>query len=114
MWCRTPGGAALLTAFALDEAASLEMRREALETLKVWLAPAPLDRVDGYARTFKPQPIAAGLEPKLGALLALKDPTLKTLGIEIMIAHALKAAPELIAAIVGETSAMRRISWNRC
>jgi putative membrane-bound dehydrogenase-like protein len=101
----TPGGAALLTAFALDEAASLEMRREALETLKVWLAPAPLDRVDGYARTFKPQPIAAGLEPKLGALLALKDPTLKTLGIEIMIAHALKAAPELIAAIVGETSA---------
>jgi len=49
------------------------------------------------------------LEPKLGALLALKDPALKTLGVEIMIAHRLKAAPDLIGAIVADAGAVAEL-----
>lgn len=105
----TAEGAARLADFALDPAAAAAMRREALESLKVWLKPEPLDRVDGYARKFQPQPIAAVLEPKLGALLALKDPALKTLGVEIMIAHRLKAAPDLIGAIVADAGAVAEL-----
>ena len=101
----TPEGAARLLALGLDATADRTMREEALSALQVWPAPEPLDRVDGFARTFKPAAIAEVLSPKLGDLLALTDPGLKTLAIQIMIAHALKAEPEQIAAIVAETKA---------
>lgn len=101
----TPAAAERLLAFALNESAAREMREEALISLRVWRQPPRLDRVDGYARTFAMAPIDAVLTPKLNQLLALKDPGLKTLAIEIMIAHALKAAPEQIAAIVSEKDA---------
>ncbi|MBC7369234.1 MAG: c-type cytochrome, partial [Undibacterium sp.] len=101
----TPEGAARLLSLGLDATADRAMREEALSALQVWRAPEPLDRVDGFARTFKSAPIAAVLSPKLGDLLALTDPGLKTLAIQIMIAHALRAAPEQIAAIVGEAKA---------
>ena len=101
----TPDGAARLLALGLDPKADRALREEALSALQVWNAPEPLDRVDGFARTFNPAPIAAVLTPKLGDLLALDDPGLKTLAIRIMIAHALNAAPEQIAAIVAETRA---------
>lgn len=94
-----------LLAFALNEASPARMRQEALATLRVWRNPPRLDLVDGYARTFKPAAIEAVLAPKLDALLALTDPKLKTLGIEIMIAHALKARAEQIAAIVADATA---------
>ncbi len=101
----TPDGAARLLALGLEATADRAMREEALSALQVWPTPEPLDRVDGYARTFKQAPIAAVLSPKLGDLLALTDPGLKTLAIQIMIAHRLKAEPEQIAAIVGEVKA---------
>ena len=101
----TPAAAARMLALALDAKADRAIREEALSGLQVWNAPEPLDRVDGYARKFSPQSIAAVLTPKLAELLALTDPELKTLAIQIFIAHALKAAPEQIAAIVAETNA---------
>ena len=101
----TPAAAARLLALALDTRADRSLREEALASLRMWNAPEPLDLVDGFARTFKPQPIAAVLTPKLDALLALTDPELKTLAIQIMIAHALRAAPAQIATIVAETAA---------
>jgi quinoprotein glucose dehydrogenase len=101
----TPESAARLLTFGLDAKADRTMREEALSALQVWLTPEPLDRVDGHARTFKSAPIVDVLTPKLGDLLALDDPGLKTLAIQIMIAHSLKAAPEQIAAIVAETKA---------
>ncbi|MEI6053283.1 MAG: c-type cytochrome, partial [Opitutaceae bacterium] len=101
----TPEAAARLLALALDARAERSIREEALASLRMWSAPEPLDLVDGFARTFKPQPIAAVLTPQLDALLALTDPELKTLAIQIMIAHALSAAPAQIAAIVAETAA---------
>lgn len=101
----TPAAAARLLDYALDAGVDRAMREEALVSLQVWLQPAPLDRVDGYARIFKPAAVAGVLAPKLDALLALADPGLKALAIQIMIAHALPAAPAQIAAIVADTAA---------
>ncbi len=101
----TAATAARLLAFALNEAAPPEMRREALTTLRIWRSPPRLDRVDGYARTIKAAAIEGVLALHLDRLLALTDPELKTLAIEIMIAHGLKAGADQIAVIVGETMA---------
>ncbi|MBL9199068.1 MAG: c-type cytochrome [Opitutaceae bacterium] len=91
--------------FALRETSPKPMRAEALNALKLWALPPRLDLVDGCARTFRPAKIESVLTPRLDALLALTDPALKTLAIEIMVAHALRAAPAQIAAIVGESRA---------
>ncbi len=101
----TPAAAGRLLAFALDTKRPREMRLEALTSLRVWNQPPPLDRVDGRARKFSPAPVRDILEPKLPALLAIEDPALKTLAIEIMIVHALKAGAEQIAAIVNDAKA---------
>ncbi len=101
----TTEAAARLLAFALDGSHPQRMRQEALETLRVWKNPPRLDLVDGRARTFAPAAIDGVLTPRLEALLALEDPVLKTLGIEIMVAHALKAGAEQIAAIVADGKA---------
>ncbi|MEY2881425.1 MAG: hypothetical protein RLZZ15_3805, partial [Verrucomicrobiota bacterium] len=101
----TPEAAARLVVFALDGASPRALRAEALNALKVWNTPPRLDLVDGRARKFSPQPIASVLAPQLDALLALTDPGLKTLGIEIMVAHALKAGVAQIAAIVADGAA---------
>lgn len=101
----TPEAAGRLLACALDGTRSAEMRREALVSLRVWNEPSPLDRVDGRARKFNPAPVRAVLEPKLDALLALTDPNHKTLVIEIMIAHSLRAGASQMAGIVNDPKA---------
>ncbi|MBL9188759.1 MAG: HEAT repeat domain-containing protein [Opitutaceae bacterium] len=101
----TAADAGRVLAFALNEAAPRDQRIEALTALKVWANPPRLDLVDGWARTFDPQRIEGVLAQRLDALLALADPGLKTLAIEIMVAHSLKAAPAQIAAIVAEAKA---------
>ncbi len=97
--------AARVLSYALDENAPRAMREEALVTLRAWKNPPRLDRVDGCARTFQPTAIDRVLTPQLDRLLALADPGLKTLAVEIMIAHALKAGVGQIAAIVGDAKA---------
>jgi len=101
----TPDAAGRLLACALDGARSTELRREALMSLRVWNEPPSLDRVDGRARKFKSTPVRDVLEPKLDALLAFTDPTLKTLAIEIMIAHSLRAGATQMAGIVNDAKA---------
>ena len=101
----TAEAAARVTEFALNETAPRQMREEALVALRAWKNPPRLDLVDGWARTFQPVAIDAVLTPKLDRLLALADPGLKTLAIEIMIAHALKAAPGQMVAIVSDVKA---------
>lgn len=101
----TPEAAARLLTFALDGGAPAAMREEALRTLKLWKNPPRLDLVDGYGRELKPAAIDRVLTAKLDALLALTEPTLKTLAIEIMIAHVLKAGAAQIAAIVTDEKA---------
>lgn len=75
----TRAAAGRLVAFALDGAQPVAMRQEALMALRAWKSPPPLDRVDGRARKFSPATVRDVLEPKIGALLALADPALKTL-----------------------------------
>lgn len=101
----TPDAAKRLLDFALDETADREMRSEALITLRTWPQPPPLDRVDGYARTIKTKPVVDVIQPELPELLALKDAGLKTLAIEIMLAHSVPAEAGQIAAIVADAQA---------
>jgi quinoprotein glucose dehydrogenase len=101
----TPASAARLLDYALSESSPRAMREAAFETLKAWREPPRLDLVDGRARKLQPAAIDAVLTPKLDALLALADPQLKTLAVEIMIAHGLKARTEQLATIVADDSA---------
>lgn len=96
----TPAAATKLLTFALNESTPKPMREEALATLRMWPQPPRLDPVDGYARKFKPAAIEAVLTPQLDRLLALSDAGLKTIAVEIMIAHHLKAGADQLAAIV--------------
>ncbi|HEX2100658.1 MAG TPA: PVC-type heme-binding CxxCH protein, partial [Candidatus Synoicihabitans sp.] len=101
----TAAAAARLREYGLMEEAPQESRQEALTLLRLWNEPPPLDRVDGYARQVQPMPIRDVLAPRLDALLALGDPTLKTLAIELMIAHALEPTPAQIDLIVADARA---------
>jgi putative membrane-bound dehydrogenase-like protein len=101
----TPEAASRLLQTGLDANARPELRTTALTALKVWNTPPPLDLVDGYARKFTPAAIVSVLTPRLADLLALTDPALRTLAIEIMIAHQLPAAPDQVAAIVTNPAA---------
>ena len=94
-----------VAAYGLDEAAPPSLRAEALGALKVWRNPPPLDLVDGWARRFSPAPAAGVLAPRLPALLSLRAAELKSLAIEVMIAHELRPAPAAGAAIVADGAA---------
>ncbi len=94
-----------LIAIAIDASAKKETRAEALAVLLTWKTPPRLDRADGYARKFAPAPIEAALTAKLDPLLALTDAGLKTIAVQIVIAHSLKAKPEQIAGIVADETA---------
>jgi putative heme-binding domain-containing protein len=101
----TPESAARLADYAMDQAAPVAMRREALESLLVWDAPPRLDRVDGYARTYQPQPIHDVLQSRLDRLLALSEPDLKTLGVKLMVTQELDATAAQMAAILADSTA---------
>lgn len=101
----TVAAAARLAAYALDAGASVAHRAAALDALRAWPAPSRLDVVDGCARTFHPQPIAAQLTPRLAELLALREPQLKSLAIRIMIAHSLPASADQMVAIITDSGA---------
>jgi quinoprotein glucose dehydrogenase len=101
----SPEAAQRLLAFALDDGADREMRSEALISLRDWPKPPPLDRVDGYARTLKTVPVDHVIQSELPKLLALQDGGLKTVGIEIMLAHSVRAEADQIAAIVADAQA---------
>lgn len=101
----TAESAARLVEFALNPSAPRALRIEALSCLQIWKSPEPVDRVDGHARRYAPVSIVDVLTPKLDGLLALIDPVLKSLGIEIMIAHSLKTGAARTAAIVADSDA---------
>ncbi len=101
----TAEAAARLADFALASAAPSAMRREALESLLVWNEPPRLDRVDGWARTYTPQPIRDVLESRLAGLLALTGADLKTLAVKLMVSQELNATAAQMASILADTSA---------
>jgi quinoprotein glucose dehydrogenase len=66
----------LVAEYAADNSKDPAMRLEALDALATWKEPAPLDRVDGRRRYFKPRPIAEVAKTVRGfleGLLASKD-----------------------------------------
>ncbi|MBP7143465.1 MAG: c-type cytochrome, partial [Opitutaceae bacterium] len=101
----TVESAARLLAYSLNDSVPLDYRTEALDALRMWQDPPALDLVDGCARTFRMRPIAGLLSSRLGELLAIRQPALKSLGIRIMIAFSLEASPDQIAAIVMDDGA---------
>ena len=97
--------AADILTLALNPAAPLKFRAEALGCLLEWKAAPRLDRVDGYARKLQPAPIEEILAPKLNTLLALAETELRQPAVEILIAYSLKADPRLVAAIISDSAA---------
>ncbi len=101
----TEDAADRLLAYSLDESAPSAYREVALNALCIWPNPPRLDLVDGCARTFHTRPIANLISKRLGELLAIGQPALKSLAIRIMIAHSLSASPEQSASIVMDAAA---------
>lgn len=65
--------ASRLAAYAIHASAPAAMREEALQSLSTWLAPAPLDRVEGRYRPVSPRPaseLKSALDASASALLA--------------------------------------------
>lgn len=101
-------GAERVVGYALREDASLPLRNEALTLLTLWCAPPPLDRADGRAYKLDARDehaIAEVLRPHLDQLLALKEPDLKTLAIQILITYKLPVEAPIAAAAVMEAGA---------
>ncbi|NBV85345.1 MAG: heme-binding protein, partial [Verrucomicrobia bacterium] len=94
---------------ALDQTAPSDYRAEALASLLAWKQPPRLDRVDGFARALTPQPIDGLLSKHVDGLLSLKETELRQTAIEILVAFALKAKPEQIAAIITDEKAPAQI-----
>lgn len=105
------GGAAEATRvvdYALRKDASPALRTEALTLLTLWCSPPPLDRADGRAYKLEPRDekaIAAALRPHLGKLMALTEPSLKTLAIQILTTYKLPVGATVAVSAVLEDDA---------
>ncbi|MEY5025142.1 MAG: hypothetical protein RLZZ244_670, partial [Verrucomicrobiota bacterium] len=106
--CLRVGGvpeAGRVLALSLNEKLPVAAREEALLALLAWKEPPRLDRVDGYARRMTVQPIESVLGPRIEALLSLKEPELRRMAVELLIAYSLQAKPAQVAAIVKDGQA---------
>lgn len=108
------GGAAemmRLVNYILNPKAPLALREEALQLVKLWIDPPPLDRVDGRAGAIRllptrsPNAVAEAVLPKMTRLMALPEKELKTLVIQIFTTYKLPMEVALAAAAVLEPSA---------
>jgi putative heme-binding domain-containing protein len=104
-----PENAARVIAFALREDASVALREEALEIAKVWNTPSPLDRVDGRYRiiigTADPKMLANAALPKIEALMAVPEASLRALVVQVLTIHQIDVAAGVAKAAVLEESA---------
>jgi putative membrane-bound dehydrogenase-like protein len=88
--------------------AALAGSQEAFAALLVFASPPQLDRVDGVNRAYESRDaaaIAAVIQPKTAALLALKEPASKTAGIGLMVALELKVDAASLGAIIADAKA---------
>lgn len=103
-----PAEATRVMRFALRSEAPPALREEALTLLKLWAQPPPLDRVDGRARKLEPrpvEPVVAALRPHITTLMAMEQPALRALAVQILTAYKLPVSAEVAAAAVLETAA---------
>lgn len=104
--------------YALREDAPPELREEALTLARLWCDPPPLDRLDGRARKLEsrdPQAVIAAAQPRIEAMMALKDTDLKTLAVQILATYSLpvSAPAALEAAMDGKSPSEVRIEALR-
>jgi len=110
--------AARVVRYALLPDASLPLREEALNLVKMWGAPTTLDRVDGVSRILGDHPakgtpdeallrrdvMAEIARPHIEGLMALKEPTLKPLAVQILLDYKLPVTAPIAAAAVLDQS----------
>lgn len=108
------GGAteiARLVNYVLNSKSPLPLREEALNLVKLWIDPPPLDRVDGRAGTIRlmptrsPNAVADAVLPRMAKLMALPEESLKTLVVQIFTTYKLPMEVSLAVAAVMEPSA---------
>lgn len=108
------GGAAemlRLVNYILNPKASLPLREEALNLVKLWIDPPLLDRVDGRAGSIRLLPtrssnaVSEAVLPKMTKLMSLPEKELKTLVIQIFTTYKLPMEVSLATASVMEQSA---------
>ncbi len=109
------GMAEPLLACALDPAAALELRTEALRFLPLWTKPPVLDPVIGAWRPLEPrakEPLMQAVQPRLEALLTLKEPALQELVLALVSQLDVPVPPAPVAAIVasGKSAAAVRVA----
>jgi quinoprotein glucose dehydrogenase len=98
--------------YALRAEAPVKLREEALTLLKLWSTPPPLDRVDGRARQHEARPaeiVAEVARPRIDSLMALKEPSLKSLAVQVMAAYKLPVAASAAASVVMESRASTEV-----
>jgi putative membrane-bound dehydrogenase-like protein len=87
---------------------ALSGSQEAFAALLAFAEPPRLDRVDGVNRAYPPRDkaaIAAVIQPHVAQLLALTDPALKTVGIELMVTFELNVEATALGSIIADTAA---------
>ncbi|GDY17469.1 glucose dehydrogenase [Verrucomicrobiota bacterium] len=96
----TPEAAARILTWIQSQPESTKLLSEALQALLVFPSPPPLDLVDGTAHDYPARPIAPlaqVLRAGQAKLLALQDPALKAVGIELLVKYGLDIpTPELL------------------
>ncbi len=103
----TSEAAARLATFALKSKADPALRGEALSQLTLWTEPPLLDHADGRYRKLSaraPEPVRAALQPEVNSLLALEEPELRALGLELLLKFHLKAPTAPVVALVADSN----------
>lgn len=85
-----------------------ELQAEALDVLLAFTQPPQLDRIDGHAHEIKPRDaraFASQVQPRLDALLAIKDGALKAKAVELLMQLQLPVTPGVLQDIIADKSA---------
>lgn len=99
---------ALRPPVAGEPATAAAARLESLQCLLAFTAPPQLDRIDGVNRRFPPRDraeLAAAVQPRVEALLAVTDSALKAAAIELMVQLELRVGADVLAAILADPAA---------
>jgi putative heme-binding domain-containing protein len=94
--------------FALDEKRPVELRQAAFQHLAEWVEVPRLDRVDGMVHDLSKRDASGADEAALervGELLALKDSSLKSAAILMLVALKVPVAAEAMVTMIGDPSA---------
>jgi len=96
-----------LVAYAANKSAPSTLRSEALETLRSWVDPSPLDRVDGRKRRFIRRAIAPpkeALSKSMPQLLADKNPTIQVAALRAIDKLAMKDFEQTVFGLLKNNS----------